>query len=143
TTYSVDEAEAVGAALDARFDDVQRPAASDICYATTNRQAAVRAIAVRADAMIVAGESFSSNACRLAELADAAGCPSVQRVADADDLDWSLLPPTGSLGITAAASTPESVVADILDALRSRYRIRIEEVKAAEETISFKRVAIG
>ncbi|MGA9580388.1 MAG: 4-hydroxy-3-methylbut-2-enyl diphosphate reductase [Allosphingosinicella sp.] len=143
TTYSVDEAAEVIAALDARFPDVARPAAGDICYATTNRQAAVRAIAGRADAMIVAGESFSSNACRLAELAVAAGCTAVQRVTGPEELDWSRLPSGGSLGITAAASTPESVVTDILDALRASYRLRIEEVSAMEETTEFRRVAIG
>ena len=143
TTYSVDEAAVVTAALDARFPDLLRPAAGDICYATTNRQAAVRAIAVRADAMIIAGESFSSNACRLAELAVAAGCSAVQRVTGADELDWSRLPRSGSLGITAAASTPESVVTEILDALSTAYDVRIEEVSAIEETTEFKRVAIG
>lgn len=143
TTYSVDEAAEVTAALDARFADVARPPAGDICYATTNRQAAVRAIAARADAIIVAGEGFSSNACRLAEVARSAGCASVQRVAGPEELDWSGLPVTGSLGITAAASTPESVVGDILDALKARYRLRIEEVSAVEETTEFRRVAIG
>ncbi|HEX8482259.1 MAG TPA: 4-hydroxy-3-methylbut-2-enyl diphosphate reductase [Allosphingosinicella sp.] len=143
TTYSVEEAALVTAALDARFPDVVRPAAGDICYATTNRQAAVRAIAARADAIIVAGESFSSNACRLAEIAAAAGCSSVQRVAGPEEIDWSMLPLGGPLGITAAASTPESVVTDILDALRTNYRLRIEEVRAVEETRQFKRVAIG
>jgi 4-hydroxy-3-methylbut-2-enyl diphosphate reductase len=93
--------------------------------------------------MIVAGESFSSNACRLAEVASSAGCPAVQRVAGPGEIDWSRLPRSGSLGITAAASTPESVVTDILDALRAAYRLRIEEVAAIEETIEFRRVAIG
>ena len=143
TTYSVDEAAEVTAALHSRFRYVARPAVGDICYATTNRQAAVRAIAARVDAMIVAGESFSSNACRLAELAASAGCKDVQRVTGAEELDWSRLPRTGSLGITAAASTPESVVTEILEALRSSYRLRIEEVSAIEETTEFKRVAIG
>lgn len=143
TTYSVDDAAEVTAALHSRFRNVSRPAAGDICYATTNRQAAVRAIAARADAMIVAGESFSSNACRLAELAASAGCPAVQRVTGPEDLDWSRLPRRGSLGITAAASTPESVVTEILEALRSSYRLRIEEVSAIQETTEFKRVAIG
>lgn len=143
TTYSVDEAEEVTAALHSRFRDVARPPAGDICYATTNRQAAVRAIAARSDAMIVAGESFSSNACRLAEVAASAGCSQVQRVTGPEELDWSRLPRSGSLGITAAASTPESVVAEILDALRGTYRLRIEEVSAIEETVEFKRVAIG
>ncbi|MEO7827543.1 MAG: 4-hydroxy-3-methylbut-2-enyl diphosphate reductase [Allosphingosinicella sp.] len=143
TTYSVEEAAEVTAALDARFRDVVRPAAGDICYATTNRQAAVRAIAARAGAMIVIGDGFSSNACRLAEVAASAGCPSVQRVAGPEELDWSRLPQRGSLGITAAASTPESVVGEVLEALAARYRLRIEEVSAAEESIEFKRVAIG
>jgi 4-hydroxy-3-methylbut-2-enyl diphosphate reductase len=143
TTYSVDEAAEVTSALHSRFRNVARPAAGDICYATTNRQAAVRAIAARADAMIVAGESFSSNACRLAELASSAGCPQVQRVTGAEELDWSRLPRSGSVGITAAASTPESVVTEILDALRANYRLSIEEVSAIEETTQFKRVAIG
>jgi 4-hydroxy-3-methylbut-2-enyl diphosphate reductase len=143
TTYSVDEAAEVTAALHSRFWNVDRPAAGDICYATTNRQAAVRAIAARADAMIVAGEGFSSNACRLAELASSAGCPEVQRVTGAEELDWSRLPRSGALGITAAASTPESVVTEILEALRASYRLRIEEVSAIEETAEFKRVAIG
>ncbi|HEX8307915.1 MAG TPA: 4-hydroxy-3-methylbut-2-enyl diphosphate reductase [Allosphingosinicella sp.] len=143
TTYSVDEAAEVTAALHSRFRNVARPAAGDICYATTNRQAAVRAIAARADAMIVAGESFSSNACRLAEVAASAGCRDVQRVAGPEEIDWSRLPRSGSVGITAAASTPESVVDDILDALAASYRLRIEEVSAIEESTEFKRVAIG
>jgi len=143
TTYSVDEAAEVIAALDRRFPDVARPAAGDICYATTNRQAAVRAIAARADAMIVAGESFSSNACRLAELAVAAGCSSVQRITGPEELDWSRLPRSGTLGITAAASTPESAVTDIIEALGANYRLRIEEVRAVEENTEFRRVMIG
>jgi len=143
TTYSVDEAAEVTAALHARFWNVAQPAAGDICYATTNRQAAVRAIAARADAVIVAGESFSSNACRLAEVAAAAGCGSVQRIAGPEELDWSRLPRGGTVGITAAASTPESVVGDVLEALRASYRLRIEEVSAVEETTEFRRVAIG
>ncbi len=123
----------------ARLVEVARRAVAELGV----RGATVRAIAARADAMIVAGESFSSNACRLAELAVAAGCSSVQRITGPEELDWSKLPSSGSLGITAAASTPESVVADILDALRSSYSLRIEEVSTVEETTQFKRVAIG
>ncbi len=143
TTYSVDEAAELYEAVEARFSDLVRAPTSDICYATTNRQAAAREIAPRVDAMIVAGEHFSSNACRLAELASSAGCRSVQLVAQADELDWSLLPRSGSLGMTAAASTPEESVAEILDALRTRYSVTVEEVQAAEETIVFKRLAVG
>jgi 4-hydroxy-3-methylbut-2-enyl diphosphate reductase len=141
TTYSVEEAAEVVTALQGRFADLAAPPSSDICYATTNRQAAVRAIAARADAMIVAGESFSSNASRLAEVASAR-CASVQLVAEAADLDWSRLPASGAIGITAAASTPERSVDGILAALAERYDLRVEEVEAASETIVFKRVAV-
>jgi 4-hydroxy-3-methylbut-2-enyl diphosphate reductase len=142
TTYSVDDAAGIVAALKERFADLSGPASSDICYATTNRQAAVAVIAERADAVIVAGDSFSSNACRLAEVA-ATRCGSVQRVAVAAELDWSKLPDSGSIGLTAAASTPESVVEAIVEALRSRYRLSVEQVSAVEETTVFKRLAIG
>jgi 4-hydroxy-3-methylbut-2-enyl diphosphate reductase len=142
TTYSVDEAADVVTALRARFADLAAPSTSDICYATTNRQAAVRAIAGRADAVIVAGESFSSNANRLAEVASAR-CSSVQLVADAAGIDWSRLPASGAIGITAAASTPERSVEGILAALALRYRLRVEEVEAASETTIFKRVAVA
>jgi 4-hydroxy-3-methylbut-2-enyl diphosphate reductase len=143
TTYSVEEAGEVIAALRSRFSDLVGPPSSDICYATTNRQRAVRAMAPRVSAMIVAGEHFSSNACRLAEVAEASGCPSVQLVSDASQLDWERLPTGGSIGITAAASTPEIIVSGIVDALRARYQIRLEEVSATEERVDFKRVKIG
>jgi 4-hydroxy-3-methylbut-2-enyl diphosphate reductase len=142
TTYSVEEAAEVVTALRTRFADLALPSTSDICYATTNRQAAVRAIAERADAIIVAGESFSSNANRLAEVA-ALRCGSVQLVADAEGIDWSRLPSSGTIGITAAASTPERAVSSIIEALGARYRLRVEEVEAAVETTVFKRVAVG
>ncbi|HEX9965657.1 MAG TPA: 4-hydroxy-3-methylbut-2-enyl diphosphate reductase [Allosphingosinicella sp.] len=142
TTYSVEEAAEVVAALAARFPDLALPSGGDICYATTNRQAAVRAIAPRSDSMIVAGEQFSSNACRLAEVALAAGCARVQLVSSAAELDWSLVPRGGTVGITAAASTPERAVTEIVEALGGRYRIRMEEVEAATETTAFRAVAI-
>jgi 4-hydroxy-3-methylbut-2-enyl diphosphate reductase len=143
TTYSVDEAGEVIGALRSRFSDLVGPPSSDICYATTNRQRAVRAMAPRISAMIVAGEHFSSNACRLAEVAEASGCASVQLVSDASKLDWQRLPNGGSIGITAAASTPETIVSGIVDALRARYRILVEEVSAVEERVDFKPVKIG
>jgi 4-hydroxy-3-methylbut-2-enyl diphosphate reductase len=143
TTYSVEEAGEVIGALKSRFSDLAGPPTSDICYATTNRQRAVRAMAPRVDAMIVAGESFSSNASRLAEVAEASGCASVQLVSDASRIEWELLPTGGSIGITAAASTPEIIVSGIVDALRARYRIFLEEVSAAEERVDFKPVKVG
>jgi 4-hydroxy-3-methylbut-2-enyl diphosphate reductase len=143
TTYSVEEAEEVAAAISARFSNVSAPPSSDICYATTNRQAAVRAIAPRVDAMIVVGEHFSSNACRLAEVAEAAGCASVQLVADRSEIDWRSLSGCASIGITAAASTPDEAVAGVVEALGDRFRISIEEVGAAEEAAMFKPVRIN
>lgn len=142
TTYSVEEADGILAILRSRFADLTEPAGSDICYATTNRQRAVRAIAARARTVIVIGESFSSNACRLAEVA-AAGGASVQLVADASQIDWRSLPDGGAIGVTAAASTPDSSVQGVLDALARRFRVRIEDVATDRENMSFKPVAIG
>ncbi|TFI60331.1 4-hydroxy-3-methylbut-2-enyl diphosphate reductase [Sphingomonas parva] len=142
STFSVEEAAAVVTALEARFERLAGPQGSDICYATTNRQAAVREIAGLADAVIVAGEDFSSNARRLAEVASHAGCPSVQLVAEAAAIDWTALRAGSTIGLTAAASTPESSVAGILDALRSRYDVEIAQVATTTETTSFRRVAV-
>lgn len=142
TTYSADDAAAIITSLSVRFTDLATPPASDICYATTNRQAAVRAIAGQVDAVIVVGERFSSNANRLAEVA-ATLCGSVQLVARADEVDWDEVPVGGTIGITAAASTPEESVTEILDALHKRYRLRVREVPVANEGIAFKRVNIG
>ena len=142
TTYSVEDADEVVHALQRRFKDLAAPPTSDICFATTNRQAAVRAIAPRADAMIVAGEHFSSNACRLAEVANASGCPSVQLVAHASKIDWNRLPARGTVGVTAAASTPDIVVKGIIEALCARYRVEVVEVGSPEESTVFKAVRI-
>jgi 4-hydroxy-3-methylbut-2-en-1-yl diphosphate reductase len=138
TTYSVDEARRLVEALKARFPGIRSPASSDICYATTNRQAAVKEMIAKVDAIIVAGERFSSNACRLAEVAAASGCPSVQLVADASALDWTLLENCRSLGITAAASTPESTVTAIVASLGERFSLHIEEFGEAQESAVFK-----
>ena len=138
TTYSVDDAsQIVGAVLD-HFDDVQGPPSSDICYATTNRQGAIRAIASEADAIIVAGEHFSSNASRLVEVARSSGCASVQLIADASRVDWSLLSGARTIGLTAAASTPERTVSEIIDALRGRFDLRVAEAAQAAEATTFK-----
>jgi 4-hydroxy-3-methylbut-2-enyl diphosphate reductase len=143
TTYSIDEAAGVIAALLDRFTDVAAPPRSDICYATTNRQAAIREIAAETDAVIVAGEAFSSNACRLAEVARAAGCDSVQLVADAADLDFALLDGLSSVGITAAASTPEVTVNGIVAALATRFDVEVDEAVHMVERMVFKPVRIA
>jgi 4-hydroxy-3-methylbut-2-enyl diphosphate reductase len=142
TTYSVDDARAIIQALHLRFADLVGPASSDICYATTNRQAAVREMALQSDAIIVAGEQFSSNACRLAEVASA-HCNNVQLVAGSDEIDWSGLPKSGVIGITAAASTPETSVQSILSALGARYHMIVEEFGSGTETTVFKRMVVA
>ena len=141
TTYSVEDAQDIVAALGARFTDIVGPNSSDICYATTNRQAAMRRVAAGAEAVIVVGEHFSSNACRLAEVA-AGLCPNVQLVAGTGDIDWAKLPSGGTLGITAAASTPETAVQSVLAALGRRYSLQIEEMDSEPEATVFKALAI-
>lgn len=142
TTYSVDDAHAIIEALRRRFSDLAGPSSSDICYATTNRQMAVHDLAKRSDAVIVAGEQFSSNACRLAEVA-AEHCAMVQLVGSPHQIDWTVLPNGGVIGITAAASTPESSVQSIVSALGGRYSVHVEEADAEPETTVFKRVTLS
>lgn len=137
TTYSIDEAQVIVEALRARFPDLAEPPSTDICYATTNRQAAVRAIAKRANHVLVIGEPFSSNACRLVEVARN-HCEGAQLVAAADAIDWDELPEEGTVGIGAAASTPESSVVGVIRALGRRYRLTIEEIESSREIAVFK-----
>jgi 4-hydroxy-3-methylbut-2-enyl diphosphate reductase len=144
TTFSMDEADGIVTALSERFRDVAAPPASDICYATSNRQLALKAIAAEVDAVIVAGEQFSSNACRLRDVARAMGCPSVQLVAGPEEIDWSLLRARSRVGLTAAASTPESVVEAILEALSGRFTVTLAEAAAeVDETVSFKPLKVA
>jgi 4-hydroxy-3-methylbut-2-enyl diphosphate reductase len=143
TTFSVEEADALARRLGARFPGLAGPSGSDICYATSNRQAAVRAIAGRVEAMIVVGEAFSSNARRLAEVAAAQGCPRVQLVPDGDGIDWALLDDVRCAGLTAAASTPESSVAAVIEALGRRLELSIEPVGDSAEGADFKPVRIA
>jgi 4-hydroxy-3-methylbut-2-enyl diphosphate reductase len=143
TTFSVDEASAIVAALQARFRDLAAPPASDICYATSNRQAALKAIAGEVEAVIVAGDASSSNACRLAEVARGAGCPSVQLVAAAAQIDWRLIDGRARIGISAAASTPEKVVDGIVAALGRRFLVTVRAAEAVEENVSFKPLKVA
>jgi 4-hydroxy-3-methylbut-2-en-1-yl diphosphate reductase len=142
TTFSVDDAAGIVQALQARFRDVSAPPVSDICYATHNRQTAVRAIAERADAVVVVGAAFSSNAARLGEVARER-CSAVQLVADGEALDWNLLPAGGGvIGLTAAASTPEASVEHVVRTLRRRYRVTLSEHRSVVETRRFGKVKI-
>lgn len=142
TTYAVDEAQQIVEALRAKFSDLAEPSSSDICYATTNRQAAVRAIASQSDAVIVVGAPFSSNARRLAEVASRT-CANVQLVAIPADIDWDLIPLSGTVGISAAASTPEGSVTAIIDALSDRLEVSVEEVETVIERAIFKPLEIS
>lgn len=143
TTFSISEADRIVEMIRSDFTDVAGPSGSDICYATTNRQSALGAIAGEADAVIVAGASFSSNANRLADLARGAGCPSVQLVGDPGEIDWTLLGQARILGLTAAASTPEESVQEILAALKERFLIAIEERRQLHETIVFRPLSLA
>ena len=138
TTLSVDDTAGIIAILAERFPDMSVPAKEDICYATTNRQAAVKAIAPRAELMIVVGAPNSSNSVRLKEVATKAGCPKSIMVQRGRDLDLAVLEGVNTVGITAGASAPEVLVEEVLSKLRERYALSTEEVVVAEERITFK-----
>jgi 4-hydroxy-3-methylbut-2-enyl diphosphate reductase len=123
--------------LKARFPDIRGPAREDICYATTNRQEAVKAVAPRTDLMIVVGAPNSSNSQRLREVAERAGCPKAVLVQRAADLDLGLLDGARSIGVTAGASAPEVLVEEVLDSLAERYELSLETVRTAEESLTF------
>jgi 4-hydroxy-3-methylbut-2-enyl diphosphate reductase len=137
TTLSVDDTAEIVAALKLRFPAIVGPHKEDICYATTNRQDAVKRVAPAVDALIVVGSQNSSNSQRLREVAERAGCPLARLVLRADDIDWSLFSGLTSLGITAGASAPEVLVEEILDAFASRYQLEIETVSTADESVFF------
>jgi 4-hydroxy-3-methylbut-2-enyl diphosphate reductase len=138
TTLSIDDTAAIVAALRRRFPAIQGPKMEDICYATTNRQAAVKAIAPRCDALVVVGAPNSSNSVRLVEVAASHGCIRSRLVQCADDMDWRWLGNARRLGITAGASAPEPLVDGLVDACRVRYDVAIEEVRMIEESVVFK-----
>jgi len=138
TTLSVDDTAEIAAALAARFPAILAPAHEDICYATTNRQAAVKAIAGRIDALLVIGSPNSSNSQRLVEVGRAAGCGYAQLVPRAADIDWRALEGVRAVGVTAGASAPEVLVNEVIDAFRARFDTVVEKVETAQETIEFK-----
>ena len=138
TTLSVDDTTGIVAALRRRFPSIQGPKMEDICYATTNRQAAVKAIAERCDAMVVIGAPNSSNSMRLVEVAANYGCAKSRLVQRAVDMDWEWLGDARRLGITAGASAPELLVDELIEACRTRYEVTVEEVRTTEESVVFK-----
>jgi 4-hydroxy-3-methylbut-2-enyl diphosphate reductase len=137
TTLSVDDTQEIVAVLKQRFPLIQGPAKEDICYATTNRQAAVKAIAGKVDRLIVVGAPNSSNSLRLVEVAERGGTPRSMLVQRAADIPWADFDGVRTLGITAGASAPEVLVEEIIDAFRARYDVTVEIVTTAEERIAF------
>ncbi|MGF1624065.1 MAG: 4-hydroxy-3-methylbut-2-enyl diphosphate reductase [Alphaproteobacteria bacterium] len=138
TTLSVDDTAAVVDALRARFPSIVGPKREDICYATTNRQQAVKAIAASCDAIAVVGAPNSSNSRRLVEVAERAGCPRAFLLQRGSDLDLDALAGVRRLGITAGASAPEVLVEEVIAACRTRFEVTVEEVRLTDEDVVFK-----
>ncbi len=138
TTLSVDDTREIVETLRRRFPAISLPHKEDICYATTNRQAAVKAIAAECDAMLVIGAPNSSNSLRLVEVAQRSGCLVAQLVQRAGDIDWAALADIRRVGITAGASAPEVLVEEVIDAFRQRYSVTLREVTTATEAVQFK-----
>ncbi len=137
TTLSVDDTAEMIQTLQSRFPEMESQRKEDICYATTNRQEAVKAIAEQCQLILVVGAPNSSNSLRLAELAQRQGCQGflVQR---ADDIDWSWFEGVSHIGLTAGASAPEVLVEEVIEAIRARYSLKIETVTTREENVTFK-----
>jgi len=138
TTLSVDDTADIVAALKDRFPKIVGPHKEDICYATTNRQEAVKAMAPKCDAILVVGAPNSSNSKRLVEVGARAGCNYAQLVQRAADIDWRSLEGIKSIGITAGASAPEVLINEVIDAFKSRYDVTEKLVETAVENVEFK-----
>jgi len=138
TTLSVDDTAAIVAVLRRRFPLIAGPHKEDICYATTNRQEAVKAIAPRSDVVLVIGAPNSSNSMRLVEVAARAGARASALVQRASDIDWDMIKDAKVVGLTAGASAPDVLIAEVLDAFRARYDVTVEEAETARETVQFR-----
>jgi 4-hydroxy-3-methylbut-2-enyl diphosphate reductase len=137
TTLSVDDTKEIVAVLQKRFPKLVGPSKEDICYATTNRQDAVKKIAANCDAMIVVGAPYSSNSQRLVETAQRSGCAHAFLVQRGDDIDFLALGQPGTIGITAGASAPEILVDEVIAKLSTRFSVTVEAM-SGEENVSFK-----
>ena len=137
TTLSVDDTAAIVAALQRRFPAIRAPRSEDICYATSNRQAAVKAIAPDCDRVLVIGAPNSSNSLRLAEVAERMGAPA-RLIERAANIDWNWLGTPRTVGITAGASAPELLVREVIDALKARFEVTVEEADHTPERMTFK-----
>ncbi|MCB6177672.1 4-hydroxy-3-methylbut-2-enyl diphosphate reductase [Rhodobacter sp. Har01] len=138
TTLSVDDTAETIAALVARFPGIEEQSREDICYATTNRQGAVKAIAPKVQALLVIGAPNSSNSKRLVEVGRAAGCPQAMLIQRATDIDWDSLRGLSRVGLTAGASAPDVLVDEVLQAFRDRFDLTVETVETTTERVEFK-----
>lgn len=138
TTLSVDDTIDIVAALQVRFPAIVGPHKEDICYATTNRQEAVKAMAQQTNAMLVIGAPNSSNSKRLVEVGARAGCDYAQLVQRATDIDWRALEGITSIGVTAGASAPDVLIQEVIDAFRDRFDVTVEVTETAKENVEFK-----
>jgi 4-hydroxy-3-methylbut-2-enyl diphosphate reductase len=138
TTLSVDDTAAIVSALRERFPAITAPHKEDICYATTNRQEAVKRLAEACDLLLVIGSKNSSNSLRLVEVGLRAGARAAQRIDDASDIDPSWFEGVSTVGVTAGASAPETLVEGVIDALAGRYALTVEEIAPTRETVTFK-----
>jgi 4-hydroxy-3-methylbut-2-enyl diphosphate reductase len=138
TTLSVDDTKEIVNVLKERFPKLVTPRKDDICYATTNRQEAVKRIAPNCERLIVVGSPNSSNSLRLVEVAERAGCPYAVLIQRASDIDWTMFERISRLGVTAGASAPEVLVDEIIDAFRARFQAEVVTVTTAEESVAFK-----
>ena len=138
TTLSVDDTAAIVEALRERFPDIAAPHKEDICYATTNRQDAVKAVAARSEVLLVLGSANSSNSVRLVEVAKRSGAKGAYLIDDASGLDLGWLDGISAVGVTAGASAPEVLVQGVIDRLAEAFDVTVEEVETERETVSFK-----
>jgi 4-hydroxy-3-methylbut-2-enyl diphosphate reductase len=138
TTLSVDDTAEIVAVLQERFPAIAAPHKEDICYATTNRQDAVKAVAASADLVLVIGSPKSSNSVRLVEVAKRAGARDARLVGSAADVDWAWFDGVRAVGVTAGASAPEDLVEDLIAAIAARFDARVEEVAVTREDVTFK-----
>ncbi len=145
TTLSVDETRDILEALQKRYPNISAPKKEDICYATTNRQGAIKTIAAEADAVLVIGAPNSSNSKRLVDVARESGCANAHLIQRAVDIDWDSLKNTSKLGITAGASAPEVLVEEVIAACRDHFEVTVTERITAVENVEFKmpRVLVG
>ncbi len=137
TTLSVDDTKHIISALKLRFPNIIGPGKDDVCYATTNRQEAVKAIVGRIDSLIVVGAPHSSNSRRLVEIAEREGCRSAALVERANEINWTMFEGVDVMGLTAGASAPDVLIEEIINAMKDKFDVTIETVVTAKETITF------